>query len=192
MSTQDPIQPPLCLLDESNDMEAFAALPDCGACEGTGKQLPAEFWTRPTVNVPRPLTAFVAGRPAPQGSKHGYATRTGKVAMVESSKAVKPWRADVRQALLDDHGNARARFDGPVRVRLEFVMPRPKSMPVTRPTPPHTKKPDVDKLARAVLDAISSAGVWPDDSYVVDLHPTKRTAERGEQHGCHITIEDAR
>jgi hypothetical protein len=35
---------PLCLLDESNDMEAFAALPDCEACGGTGKDVPAGFW----------------------------------------------------------------------------------------------------------------------------------------------------
>jgi len=35
---------PLCVLDESNDMEAFAALPECYACEGTGKQVPPDFW----------------------------------------------------------------------------------------------------------------------------------------------------
>lgn len=140
---------------------------------------------------PTSHTVFVPGKPAPQGSKRGIPTKNGKVAMIESSKAVKPWREDVRQALLDDHNRAVARFDGPVRVRLEFVMPRPKSMPVSRPTPPHTKKPDIDKIERAILDAVSSAGVWPDDSYVIDLHSTKRTAEPNEQHGCHITIWDA-
>ncbi len=33
-----------CLLDESNDMEAFAALPECEHCEGTGKEVPDDFW----------------------------------------------------------------------------------------------------------------------------------------------------
>ena len=35
---------PLCALDESNDMEAFAALPECVLCGGTGKQIPDGFW----------------------------------------------------------------------------------------------------------------------------------------------------
>ncbi len=35
---------PLCVLDESNDMEAFAALPECVLCGGTGKQIPDGFW----------------------------------------------------------------------------------------------------------------------------------------------------
>lgn len=35
---------PLCVLDESNDMEAFAALPDCEHCGGTGKDIPPGFW----------------------------------------------------------------------------------------------------------------------------------------------------
>lgn len=159
----------------------------------TGYQLPLDATGPKTVVLLPPATfsVFVPGKPAPQGSKRGIPTKNGKVAMVESSKAVKPWREDIRQALLDDDNHALARFDGPVRVVLEFVMPRPKSMPVSRPTPPHTKRPDIDKIARAVLDAVSSAGVWVDDSHVIDLHPTKRTAERGEQSGCHITITGA-
>lgn len=144
------------------------------------------------VDVPLPLTVFVAGQPAPQGSKRGFVNKkTGKVAMVEMSKTVKPWREDVRAGLLDDTGRARARFDGAVRVHLEFVMPRPKTMPKTKATPPHTKQPDVDKLVRSTLDAITSAGVLIDDRHVVDVHATKRTAELAEQHGCHITIWDA-
>lgn len=144
------------------------------------------------------LSFFVPGRPAPQGSKHGRpiyrgrgATRefTGKVAQVESSKAVKPWRDDIRAALLDETGQPRHRFadEDPIVVRLEFVMPRPASTPKRR-TPPAIRKPDVDKLARALLDAITSAGVISDDARVVDLHATKRLAELGETPGCRITI----
>ena len=144
------------------------------------------------LDLPPAVDLFVAGRPAPQGSKDAFRHKhSGKVVVIEKSKAVKPWREDVRQALLDEHGNARTCFDGPVVVELQFVMPRPKSMPKTRATPPHTKKPDVDKLARALLDAIASAGVLVDDTHVVDLHATKRTAELTETAGCHITIRDA-
>ena len=129
------------------------------------------------------LKVFVPGHPAPQGSKR----HVGNGIMVESSKKVKPWRSDIRSALLNEQGDPRARFDGAVSVHLNFVMPRPVSTPKRR-TPPAVKKPDLDKLMRAVLDAIGSAGVWRDDSQVVTAMTTKRLAEIDETPGCHITI----
>ena len=75
----------------------------------------------------------------------------------------------------------------PVSVKLEFVMRRPKSAP-KRTTPPATKKPDLDKLTRAVFDAITSAGVWDDDSQVVDAHISKRIANLDEVSGCWIEL----
>ena len=47
------------------------------------------------------IEIIVLGTPAPQGSKHGYAVKakgayTGKVAQVESSAKVKPWRMAVK------------------------------------------------------------------------------------------------
>lgn len=153
-----------------------------------------------TAPATQALDIFVAGKPAPQGSKHGRPIYkgtgdakvfTGKVAQVESAKkTVVPWRADVRAACVNEEGQPRTRFDGPVRVLLEFVMPRPLSTP-KRSTPPAVKKPDIDKLQRAVLDAVSSAGVWRDDSQVVDIHATKRLAELDETAGCRIRIEVA-
>lgn len=132
------------------------------------------------------LSVFIPGNPAPQGSKR----HVGRGVMVESSKAVKPWRSDIRSACLDGDGQPLAYFDGPVTVRLDFVMRRPSSTPKKR-TPPAIKKPDIDKLARAVLDAIGSAGCWRDDSQVVRLSLTKRLAEIGETAGCRLRIEEA-
>lgn len=129
------------------------------------------------------LSVFVAGHPAPQGSKR----HVGGGVMVESSKRVTPWRSDVRSALLDERGQPKAYFDDAVAVHLTFVMPRPVSAPKRR-TPPAVKKPDLDKLTRAVFDAIGSAGVWRDDAQVIAARCTKRIAEIGETPGCHITI----
>lgn len=81
-----------------------------------------------------------------------------------------------------------------------FVMPRPKShyrtgrnahlLRDSAPTAP-AGKPDVDKLSRAVLDAISSTKtVWGDDAQVTDLHAIKRYTELGEKPGCHIHIRE--
>ena len=126
-----------------------------------------------------PITSvFIPGRPAPQGSKR----HLGNGIMVESSKAVKPWRVDVAWAAREHFPTP---LEGPVRLELEFVMPRPKSTP-KRSTPPAIKRPDVDKLARAVLDAITGV-VVVDDSQIVELWATKRIAEIGEPSGVFLT-----
>lgn len=107
---------------------------------------------------------------------------------MESSKAVKPWRESIKWAVLGARPAGTLLFPAgvPVAVELRFVMKRPVSAP-KRSTPAAVKRPDVDKLARAVLDALSSV-VWADDSQVVDLHPTKRIAELGESPGVHIVV----
>lgn len=134
------------------------------------------------------LSVFVAGKPAPQGSKRGIQHKTtGKVVLIESSKAVKPWREDVRAALLDEHGQPHVRIEGAVVVHLAFVMPRPVSTP-KRSTPPAMRKPDLDKLIRAVLDAITSAGAIEDDARIVRIVADKRLAEPGEATGCRISL----
>jgi crossover junction endodeoxyribonuclease RusA len=134
------------------------------------------------------VTFVVAGLPAPQGSKDYVGHRGGKAKLVESSKALAPWR----QAIAIRSHNAMVRqhlrpFTGAVRVRIEFVMPRPQRCPL--PTPPATKRPDLDKLARGVLDGITST-VIADDSLVIDLHGVKRTAEPGEPTGAVITVTE--
>lgn len=144
---------------------------------------------------PAELHLFVPGVAAPQGSKR----YVGNGVSIESSKHVKPWRADIRAALLTaiDESDIAVPITGPTAVQIKFLMPRPKSHYRTgrnahllRDAAPNlpTGKPDIDKLARAVLDAISSAGVWHDDSQVVDLHPVKVYTPRGDRPGAWITI----
>lgn len=127
------------------------------------------------------LSTFVPGRPAPQGSKRYI----GNGISIESSAAVKPWRADIREHVTTQYTNPP--HDGPLSVNLVFVMPRPTGTP-KRSTPPAIKRPDLDKLTRAVFDALGSAGLWRDDSQVTQLTAAKRLAEREETPGCHITV----
>lgn len=126
------------------------------------------------------LDLFVPGRPAPQGSKR----HVGGGRLVESSKAVAPWRTAIAW-----HA-AQAFTDGPLQdavlLDVEFVMPRPSSYP-KRTTPAATKKPDLDKLIRAVADALSGV-VWRDDSQMVRIAATKRLAELDEQPGARIRV----
>lgn len=131
------------------------------------------------------IEVFVPGRPAPQGSKR----HVGRGILIESSKAVGPWRERVdilSRKLMKDAGFGV--FTGPVEVRAEFVMPRPKSAPKTR-TPAATKRPDLDKLLRAALDAISGP-VIADDSQVISIDATKRLAGLEEPSGLWLRVTE--
>lgn len=129
------------------------------------------------------LSVFVPGHPAPQGSKR----HVGNGRMVESSKYLPGWRESVRAALIDSHGRPCIQFAGAVHVDLEFIMYRPAGTPKKR-TPPAIKKPDIDKLERAILDSVTSAGVWRDDAQVTSVTKIKRIAEIGEAPGCKIEL----
>ena len=66
-------------------------------------------------------------------------------------------------------------LDGNFNVTLNFFFARPKShfgtgknckaLKTTSPVQ-HTQKPDLDNLAKAVLDAITDLQIWKDDSQV--------------------------
>lgn len=114
------------------------------------------------------FTAY--GKPRPKGSKR----HVGNGVMIEASKGLPTWNDNVRSA-------ARAEIElrqwesiteGPVRVELLFFFDPPKAKHGTRPCNRGT--PDVDKLARAVLDCLTDAGVFKDDSQVSSLNTVKR------------------
>lgn len=133
------------------------------------------------------LDVFVPGLPAPQGSKRylGVGSKGG-VRMAESSKKVEPWRADIRNAI----GNQLVMRceNGPVAVELYFHLPRPASVPIRLREYPHVR-PDLDKLVRAVLDAVGSSGqVWKDDSQVCHINAWKTYATADEPVGVQITV----
>lgn len=134
--------------------------------------------------MPTPIVFSVPGKPAPQGSKR----HVGHGVMIESSKEVGPWRE--RVALAAHNTMVRQGLPVitgvPVRVQIEFVMPRPASAP-KRSTPPAIRRPDLDKLTRACLDAITNV-VFSDDSQVTELVAVKRLAELGETPGAEIHV----
>ncbi|QFG08918.1 RusA-like resolvase [Mycobacterium phage MalagasyRose] len=141
-------------------------------------------------NGARQLRLFVPGKPAPQGSKafKGF-SRAGTAILKESSDAVGPWRERIAlQASQAMMGAALPVLEKryAVTATVTFVMPRPASAPKTK-TPPAVKRPDLDKLARAVLDGLTDV-VWADDSQVVDLHCRKVMAAPSQRMGAHIRI----
>jgi crossover junction endodeoxyribonuclease RusA len=133
------------------------------------------------------LDVFVPGRPAPQGSIRAIVHRsTGRaVAIKDNNTTQKAWRQDVAWMARQAWG-PQPPIVGPVRIRIDFVMPRPLSTPKRR-TPPAIKKPDGDKLERAIWDSLTHV-VWVDDAQVVDWAGTKRLAEIGETPGARIRV----
>jgi len=133
----------------------------------------------------------VHGLPIAQGSKRVI----GK-AVIESNQAkLKPWRQDVAGAAVAAM-NGSSPYSGPVSVKVMFFLPRPKSHYGTGRNSEHLKsaapvapavKPDVDKLTRAVLDALTGI-VFHDDSQVVDLYAHKVYAEYANYPGCMVEV----
>lgn len=108
------------------------------------------------------LAFAVAGAPVQQGSKSVFRGRP----VDANSKTLKPWRNTVKGvAATAMQVQGATQFAGPLRVALRFSMPRGKT--VTREWPETT--PDLDKLTRAVLDALTDAHVFGDDKQVVAL-----------------------
>lgn len=120
------------------------------------------------------LVVDVLGEPVPQGSMIPI-TRKGKTILIpDNSAGLKRWRGAVVAA-------ARARvalagwlvLDGPVALSVTFWLTRPAA--AKGRARPHVR-PDLDKLVRAVMDALTEAGVWSDDSRVVRLSAAKHYA----------------
>lgn len=138
----------------------------------------------------------VNGAPAPQGSKR----HVGNGVMVESSRAVAPWREAVRsetQATLAESG-ATCISMGPVGVRIVFILARPAHHYGTGRNAGRLKAsaprwvstvPDIDKLTRAVLDGMVAGGAVADDRQVAALIVSKRyTGSRDEVPGARIRV----
>jgi Holliday junction resolvase RusA-like endonuclease len=140
----------------------------------------------------------VLGVPAPQGSKRGIVNKyTNRVAMIESSKKVKPWRDDVARAAEDAMMRGAIFTDAfplkrPLTVTVTFMFLRPAAHINTkgglRPSAPvHlSKRPDLDKLLRSTFDALTSR-LWVDDAQIVHVVARKKF---GETSGAHIVVEE--
>jgi crossover junction endodeoxyribonuclease RusA len=142
------------------------------------------------------VTIIVYGSPAPQGSKSFKGTfvdKTGRTRgiMAESSKKVKPWRSDVKEAALLVRNGAEP-LDGPLLVRMVFTIPKPLSASKSRRTWA-MRRPDVSKLARSTEDALTDAGIWVDDARIVEYSRLAKVfpgedAEALESPGVRIEI----
>lgn len=128
------------------------------------------------------ITFFVSGHPKAQGSKR----HVGKGVMVEMSKDLGPWRrAIATEATEAAEGR---KLVGPIGVRAKFYFHRPKGHYGTGRNAGYLKKsaptyktsaPDVDKLCRALGDALTISGVILDDRLIARIEAEKRYGDPG-------------
>lgn len=144
------------------------------------------------------MIAFVVrGTPATQGNKTAFATRrkdskgeweyTGGVSVVEGRRKTsrvkfQSWREAVKAAAVEAMELSKLSFplEGPLEVAMIFTLRRPKShyrsgkfahlLRDGAPDYPHVQ-PDAGKLARAVEDAMTDAGLYRDDAQIVSYRP---------------------
>lgn len=124
------------------------------------------------------LEFAVAGDPKPQGSKRGFVTKHGRVALVEQAgRPLKQWRDTVTAAAAAARIREKwpAYTEGPIGIELVFGLKKP--LKPKYPVP--AVRPDIDKLVRAVLDGLTDAHLWQDDGQVIELYARKTYSEQG-------------
>jgi hypothetical protein len=151
-----------------------------------------------TLTAPPDITIAAYGTPATKGSREYKGHRPGKggrmvpILVDSSDKTLAPWTKAVAQATRDAMTNVqgsperadstgvpglveitpRPPLDGPLSVEAIFTIPRPPSVkgfawPATR------SSGDVDKLLRAVFDALTKGKAIAGDSRIVETATRK-------------------
>lgn len=138
----------------------------------------------------QPITFTVFGRPQQRGSKRavlipkrggGWATKNGRpiVAARDMNEKSKDWMHAVTAVAMECYRGELLR--GPVCLEVTFFFTRPKShfgtgrnANVLKDSAPlwHAQAPDLDKLQRSVLDALTNV-LWADDRQVADVRARK-------------------
>ena len=128
------------------------------------------------------IKMWVPGTPVPQGSMRSV----GPGRLIHSNApALIDWRETVRFYAAQKMGDAPL-ITGPVYVLAEFHLPRPTSRPKRDMLP--DRKPDLDKLVRAILDALTGT-VIVDDARVVQIYAGKRYAD--DSAGAFVEVHSA-
>lgn len=130
----------------------------------------------------------IPGEPIPQ-PRHRAVSFGGKARMYLPTKhPVQPFKEAV--ALMARQAHPGEPLEGPLSCRLVFTLPRPKTRTrKTKPNPRYysTSRPDVDNLAKAVLDALNGL-LFRDDSQIATLMLVKEVAAGGQEPSTEVWL----
>lgn len=131
------------------------------------------------------LLRFIAhGTPAPQGSKK----HIGAGRMIETNKNLPGWRQTLTAAAITAQKAQKTPWkpiNTPVTIRAIFHLPKPQK---TKYGPLPAGPPDLDKLARAVGDALTQSGTLTDDARITGWITHKYWATEANPPGARIDI----
>ncbi len=122
----------------------------------------------------------IIGEPVAKGRPRFF--RTPKYVGTYTPKNTRQWEEFVRHQALKYRPEVL--WEGPIMMTLGFMMPRPKSMP--KKVIYHTKKPDVDNLAKSIKDALQGI-IYKTDSQIISLTVSKRYSPR--EYGVEVKLE---
>lgn len=105
------------------------------------------------------ITITVYGIAVPKGRPR-VAVR-GSYPVIYTPTKTKDWENLIKMAA---QGKVKELITDPVFLIINFYLPRPKSLP--KKVIHHVKRPDLDNLGKAVMDALNGV-IWKDDSQVV-------------------------
>ena len=132
------------------------------------------------------MLIFIPGDPVAQ-PRPKVSTRGGFArAYVDAKHPIHAYKQAIRLAYVNAGGDV---LGGPVHVSISCWFARPKSHSKKRSDAPEPKvtKPDVDNLAKAILDALNGVA-YEDDSQVYWLEVQKRYAGENEDVGTWIGV----
>jgi len=113
----------------------------------------------------------------PKGQPRVRAFVRGKHAGVYDPGTADNWKSTVRLAAKEAWDGRQ--FKGAVRLTVLAHLPRPAVHIRSNGTPKdwapfyHTGKPDCDNIAKAIMDALTTIGIWEDDTQVACLVMSK-------------------
>lgn len=135
------------------------------------------------------LSFVVLGEPTPEGSTRAYYIKAldRTVTTHQNKKSLEAWRnrvATEAQRALEGR-DWKCDSASAYSVNVDFVLSRPASVPEHRRLHP-TVKPDIDKLVRAINDALTSI-LFVDDCQVVSMTMTKGYSDE-RRAGAYIKV----
>ncbi len=130
------------------------------------------------------IQVFVPGIPQPQGSKNAY-VRGSRAVLVEANKKLPAWRKLVTEKLEAANVSCQP-LENAVTLEVIFFFQQAKSNKKSFPA----QKPDTDKLIRAINDSGTDAGIFKDDSQVVEIIAKKLWATEETPPGALIEFRE--
>lgn len=138
------------------------------------------------------LDLWIPGDPLPEPRARVLARMDGKgrvTTRVHRSRSADAWKT-----LIALHARPHipiSLLSGPTAVEMDFVFSRPKSLHSKRHPSgllPKAGRPDVDNLAKCVLDTLTELWFWRDDGVVTQSTQRKWYASRDGSSGMRVQI----